>query len=839
MRRTNGILLAAVLVGVGLGVPAASGQRQTAEGALTAGRAAMEDGFYALALRQFAVYTNLAAAADARAAGRVWVARALLGLKRHDEALKLLEEAGPDVPADETTFWRAAVHFEQAAFARALDVLDGFDRRFRKSPYEAAALRLQARAALMLGRRDEAAERMRLYDRRFPKGPDAAENLLDLATTLHALGQDDAAADALDRLTQNDPGRPEAHEAMLWRGRLLAQAGAIDRARALLEQWGTDTNTPAAYAARGWWEMAQWREAETNAAAAMADYARCARVSPDPDLARRARMAMGLLQLRGGDVTGGVDVVRASIAEAPLSPDSGQAQLDLAQALLDRALPEQAEREFQYYLDVFTNRLGRANAELGRGAALVAAGRLSEAAVAYEKAARLLDDPVRRFEALHACGDAYAANNQFGLAAERFSEAAAGIVDPAAAARARLQAARNLRRVERFEEAHAALDALEGPQAASVEAQMERARLLEAQGRWTDALTVYRGLADRETSDTVRATARLAGGLLAFRQGAYDEALEDFAEVLSILPEGPAARQAEAMRAWSLYRAGREDEALKAAQTLIDERAASPWAADTLFWMGEYHFNHGRYAEAETRFAEVAERFPEAVMADDALYWAGRAAVARKEYLRAIEYFSELVRLYPESALMPDVRFAQGDTLAELGRFDEAILAFEEIVVHHPSSPLLAAAWGRKGDCQFTLAGAEPSRYADARASFERVGERADVPTDLRLQAWYKAGRCMQEAGDNEAAFEQFLRVVYAFLDPANADGEGALWFTRAAFDAAAIKEAQRAPREAARIYRRVAESGLPAAEEAQKRLRAMRVPALSIDESGVQPGKE
>ena len=94
---------------------------------------------------------------------------------------------------------------------------------------------------------------------------------------------------------------------------------------------------------------------------------------------------------------------------------------------------------------------------------------------------------------------------------------------------------------------------------------------------------------------------------------------------------------------------------------------------------------------------------------------------------------------------------------------------------------------------------------------------------DLRLQARFKTGRSLEKMGRPTAALDRYLEVVYAFLQEPKPDAEATVWFTRAAFAAAALQEAAGQWKEAANIYRRVTAAGVPAAVEARLRMERIR----------------
>jgi TolA-binding protein len=202
------------------------------------------------------------------------------------------------------------------------------------------------------------------------------------------------------------------------------------------------------------------------------------------------------------------------------------------------------------------------------------------------------------------------------------------------------------------------------------------------------------------------------------------------------------------------------------------------------------------------------------------LYWAGRAALQQRAHDRAIRHFNTLADVYTNSPLMAETRFSQGDLFAELGDFSGAILAFNDIVRNHPSSPLVLRAQGRIGDCQFSLGAERPERYAEAVASFLAVLTHPQVSPELALQTEYKLGRVYERLGRREEALTHYLNVVYGWI-ARSTDGNapGDLWFVRAAFSAAEMREAAGAGDEAVTIYQRVVGSGLPAAADARIRI--------------------
>ncbi|NNJ70711.1 MAG: tetratricopeptide repeat protein, partial [Kiritimatiellales bacterium] len=226
------------------------------------------------------------------------------------------------------------------------------------------------------------------------------------------------------------------------------------------------------------------------------------------------------------------------------------------------------------------------------------------------------------------------------------------------------------------------------------------------------------------------------------------------------------------------------------------------------------------YKEAEPLFLQIASNFKGHRLAPRALYWAGRCAAAMSSYVKAIEQYAEVAKNYPTSDIMPQTRFSQGDALSELGEFSRAILAFEEIIKNYPDNYLVNAAWGRKGDCQFSLAVGNPDRYLEAIGSYQAILDRPSAPLTLKLQAEYKIGRCHEKSNQPDKAFSRYMNVVYTFMNEnVERSTYSVMWFTRSAFGAATLKEQEQAWIDAAQIYDRVVQANVPAGGEAEKRI--------------------
>jgi len=799
---------------------------------LLTGRAALADGLYEMAAEKFARFVQLVREPERRAEAVVLLAETRCRQGRYEAAESLLIErqawieGTPYRPAAD--YWQAVAAFNQGRYSAALSVLGDVRQAFAGNAWLTAALRLQAQCYLEAGREEDALEVLAAFAEQHPDAPEAPGNLLDWAGLLIRRGAREEAAEKLRTLTERYPNAPAALRARLWLGELALEEGDADRAIAQLGELLGQEEAPESLRAEGWFMLATVYEAQTNLHEAVRALDRSAELERDPEATARINMMRGTYLLELGNVEEGLDMFKESVVAMTDKTEAARAQLEVAETLRTQGLYEQAAEEFQHYLEAFSEQPGRADALEGKGWCLWQLERYAEAAIAFEKAFDLQEDAGRKARCLLKSADAYFANGQYTAAQERYRQFVRRFPRSDLIAQARFQLAEALARADQPDAAQSELEALAEEYAGTPEAEKALIRialLSESRGEWEKAIEDYERVMRLHPDGEFFVKALHGRGLIRYRLGRFEEALADFKRVTEEFSDSGFGEQAAYMRGWCLYLMGQNEEAVEICTAFVGQYPDSVWSAHVLFWLGEYHFNQGDYAAAEKWFLDVGESNPEHELADEALYWAGRAAASQKEYLRAIDHYNALSTRYANSGLLAQTRFAQGDALSELGRFSNAILAFEEVVRKFPDSYLVDRAWGRMGDCQFTLGSDDPARYDKALACYRTILESGRASVELRMQAEYKMGRCYEKMNELEKAFERYMNVVYRyFVEWEKGVPVGGVWFTRAAFSAGAMKEAAEDWRQAVNIYRRVVEAGVPAAPDAQKRIQKIQL---------------
>ncbi len=815
--------------GLALGLAAAPAAAGPASDLLTDGKAALEDELYDLAQKKIEQGLKTGALTPAeQLESEILLAQALHGQKRYRNMLDLLaagkERAAGTAQAAAFDYWIALAHFELGEWGRALNCLADFEQRYPLSPYQPRGLRLRAWSCLRLGRQAEAIACFTRFAERYGNSPEGPANLLDGSKALIAAGQLETARNVLETLAALERNDRIGQEGRSLLGRVYAAEKKWDAARKTVQPLSAGKNVPDELRAAAFFVLADVAEAQSNRVEALGLLDQCAGQAADPALKREVNLRKGRLLLAMGKIDEGVALVRGFVAAQSTNAAARSVQLQLAEDLLARGLNEKALAEFQNFLETFSDPDGVFRAQLGKGWALARLERQREAAAAFELAWAGAPPEMKAY-CRFKVADAHFAGEQFKLAAESYAQV--GAQDPGTdlAEQALLQSAECRARAGELDSAERlfweAAD-LDGAGPLAARALLRAAELRQQQGAEAEARAVYRlVLAEGDRGAQARALAGLA--FLDYRRDRFQEALAGFSSVSQSAPGSQVADLAAYMAGWCHSRLGRPDRAEAAFRDCIRRFPDSPWAAAALFRLAEQDYNRGQYAPAEAGWIRLAREYPQAALADQALFWAGRAALKLNEFQRARDHFSLLIKNYPSSDCRPEARFYQGEALMELGEFAGAILLFDEIIRQAPDSELAEAAWFRKGDSQFTLGAKVPQRYAEALASYQRVLERPRTSELSRLQAEYKIGRCLEKSGRPADAFEHYMKAIYGYFKDPGLKPRGNLWFVRAAFNAAAIKEDEKSWRKAVAVYQRIVEARVAASRDAQERIDKIR----------------
>jgi len=806
-----------------------------------AGLAALEDGFYPAAITRFEAYIKNTASVRRKAYGHLFLFQAYYNQGEYERILNLLSENWEMFRGTRyfgaAFYWQARAKHATGNYTDAIHTLRNFDVEFPGDEFQPYALRLYGQALRDAGRLEEAETQFAAFEQRYPGRPEIPENLLDRAGLLIKLGRSEQASDVLKKLTDDFPNNLAAHRARL----LLARSALDNQRQEEATRWIADlvddARVPREIRAESWFLSARIRVDQGNPTNALDALEKGEILTTNTGRRVEARIDRAILLMELDRLDEAMVIMNNTVVTLAATPQASRALLELADLLRGQQQYEKAEAAYQRYLESFSDSTRVHDALHNKGWCLWQLNRFPEAATTFEKAyAALSKDPdtadlrrqTQREEALAKAADSYFMSGQFRPAASCYEKAATEFPESKSRLPWIYQAGESYARLGDFTNAVRSFMVVAGDSSVNeglaASAWMRLGRFYEDQRRFEPALEAYSAIIQRFPEGRDAASAWLARGILRYRLADYEAARADFEKTMT--SAGAATdehQQAYMMRAWCAYQLGNTSAALAMIDEFLLEFPASTMRPQALFWIAEHQFNVRELRAAESNFFALAKAHPKSNLAAPALYWAGRAALEQKLFRRALdEYLALFIRNYPAHSLVPEVRFWQGDALTELGDFAGAVLAFEQITTRFPEHPLAIRAWGRIGDCQFTIGTDE--QYARAVETFRSMLVHPAVSKDLALQAEYKLARTYERLKRNEEASRHYLNVVYAWL-AASEEGQPVdeIWFVRSAFGAASLKEAAGDLDGAVAIYTRVAFSGTGAAGDAKIRIDRIR----------------
>lgn len=835
------ILICAILLSVVLLPPDSHGFRlwrsreEIRKDALTAGSAAMEDELFDIARRHLEEALERSSTLDEELEVAIKLARSHRRGGDLESANRVMQKYTED--ASESEFYaaymceRAYIHFDAGSYRESLNALstevDDADERTM-----VARLRLLPKVHIKLGQREQALRAYEEFHEEFPDQPEAAANLLEWGGALSQAARLEEALEKLTLVNDRYPRTRFAWTAQVWKSQVLMRAGEWEAANELLSALITDQDTPDDIRAEALFYLARIRERDGDIDAAVGHLQNIEGLRISSESLHQGRIFRARLLFDSGREEQALDIIHESMRSSPEDPLVADTHLEMANLLFDRGMYAEALREFQYHIESLEDPVGYGDALLGKAWALYETGDMITAAEAFERAANAFEADRLKEEALHKAGDAYLRAGRYDNALELYVKTLETFHDGRYRPQTMFQKAEVLRRLERVDDAQDALAELRNHHPESTFAQqswIRSARNEEERFAWDAALEIYTGIIEREGDSELGRQALHDRGIIYYRLSRFENVLDDFQALIQTDDDSLFVQRAFFMRGWCYYLTGDTERALEICKDFLDIYPESQWAQDVNFWISNYYFNKGMFAEAEQRFSQMAEKNPDGRMTDAALFWAAQSSLKQREYVRAVEYLGELVENFPDSKLISEARFSQGDALAALGRFAEAILAFEEIVknsdANRDAGYFATRAWGRIGDCNFTLASDDPERYRRAIASYNEILENPSASMPLKLQSEFKIGRSYERMGEIDEAFDRYMNVVYEHLREVKRGQRGAPdWFTRAAFGSAQISESRQQWRVAINIYQRVLDANVPQAPEAQRRIREIRL---------------
>jgi len=351
--------------------------------------------------------------------------------------------------------------------------------------------------------------------------------------------------------------------------------------------------------------------------------------------------------------------------------------------------------------------------------------------------------------------------------------------------------------LDRALEAYAQSQRLSGTGSASVqiEARFQQAWALYRNGRYVEAGSDFRSLAEQHPDTDRGQDALLWGGDAHYQQGRYDRARSLLQQYLNTAPEGARRARGQYALAWTHFKERQFERAARQFRQFLSTHEASstsvPYRQDARIRLADCYFSLKRYEEAIAayeqasgdgaeyalyqsgralyfadrsdaaldRLERLVERFPNSPWRPNAWYRIGDIHFQQQRYEEARSAFRTLIDTYPDHARAPRAQYALGDTYYNAGEMEDAVTAYRTVLETYPDSPSADEA---ASSLFFALHAAGQEDRADKLIT--SIAERTpDANLEDRLR--YQRARAAFQRGDAKRA----LRLFRAFVRTASA----------------------------------------------------------------------
>ena len=265
-----------------------------------------------------------------------------------------------------------------------------------------------------------------------------------------------------------------------------------------------------------------------------------------------------------------------------------------------------------------------------------------------------------------------------------------------------------------------------------------------------------------------RSRAQIGLGLIGIGEQRFEEASQQFQDVLAASPSVSIAREALLFAGVCDVHLKRSASALARFRQLLDQPLDPPFRAQVAYYIGE------TLTDLQ-QFDDAVGAYQQAIDADAASGWAGLAQVGRGWAFFKLQRCSESLHAFEEYLTRPDAQpaaggdvasrgqdvrlellFAQGHCWLALGDEHRAGISFEALRTDYPDHPMTMDALISLADLR-----QRQGRASEARGWLERVVAQAREPGQ-RQRAQVRLGTLWLAEGDTQQAASQFYRLKEA-----------------------------------------------------------------------------
>ncbi len=650
---------------------------------------------YELCLRQY----PQSDVADRAQYGLAWLATARKDYVDAADEWQRFEKDYPDSKlAASATFLYADALYQQGRFAGAREQYLRLLKEHGDDPLAEDALYYAANASLALGEASEARDQLQQFLRLRPDSAYAFDARRRLGDSLYALGQLDTAESAYQDL------------------RASAAPGGLKPADAAEVKAGALLGLGWISFSRKDWALAAQR------------FSDAARVSLGAAQAREAWQRAGDSYFNADAFTDALSAYRSAANVAPDADRRSQAHFGAAWAAYRLKDFGQAYGEWGNARDQAPEDSGKAEAAYWMAWALFRQSRFVESAAQAADVARLYPSSHLVPDALTLEGDSLQNAAQYETAITVYKQVAEDYPAHAKAASALYGIQLCYSALGRDDEAVAASKAYLAKHKDSdiaPQVQYQVAEHYMAKKDFQKAEQEFDQLKSAYPKSKVDATASYWRGQARFKDLKFNEAIQDWKDLVARAPQHPLAPRALFRSGLAWYRLQEYGQAEAAFKQVLEAYGNTrDVAADARFNLGLTYKRMGRDADAVLAYQAVWHDYPDSELASMARIRIGYIYEDANDYPKAVEAYRALAAA-DTTKLGAEAQYLVGDCLLAQKQTGEALLAYDAVAANFPAeSGWVVTAQAKSGEMLESL-----GRDKEAMARYQKIISQGGDPT--------------------------------------------------------------------------------------------------------------
>ncbi len=342
--------------------------------------------------------------------------------------------------------------------------------------------------------------------------------------------------------------------------------------------------------------------------------------------------------------------------------------------------------------------------------------------------------------------------------------------------------------------------------------------------KYDDALKYFILLNDKYPDNEYKSEIKYYTGCIYYSKNQYEKAIAEFTEFADLFPESdrlnsanlicgicyynisnydnaiqclnkiPAmttlSSQTEYEKGWCYFQKNEDKKAYEQFEVVTRLYPDSQYAPDSVFWLGEYHYNCGDLNKAYEFFKRITDKYPDSRFCRESLYYLSKCAYLKGDYDEAQNGIRQFIKKYPEADLIAESYLVSAQIHLAKKEYQEADNDINLILERNPHSYLIDEVYLIKGNAFF-----EQKNYTDAINAYLHVADSKD--RELAARSLYYAGKSYMELRIGSKGIETMLRVIYSYPDQK-------LWYYQACFDIAVYYDQREKYDRAKTFYRKL-----------------------------------